>query len=342
MPAPDLDQLAAFSDLVEPRALAGESVRLAAGLARVATGTSNVAPAPRDKRFSDPAWDENPVYKRWAQAYLVWAQSMQRLASRPGLREDWRREARARAAAEKLIDAAAPSNLLLGNPAALKRAIDTGGISLLRGARNATRDMLRHRGMPQQVDTRPFTVGENLAATPGAVIHREDMFELLEYRPATPRVRERPLLMIPPQVNKHYFLDLAPGRSLTEYLVGRGIHYFTVVWRNPRPEHGHWGLDDYVAAQLRAIDVVRAVSRSGEINLLGACAGGLTSALMLGYLAADSRANGIASATFAISQLDSSYPNPMGAIATHRFLAGVQEDADRGEVYGAEIGRAHV
>src|SRR5262249_42607432 len=112
MQAPGLDQLSALSDLAEPRALAGESVRLAAGLARVATGTSNVAPGPRDKRFSDPAWSENPVYRRWAQGYLVWSQSMQRLAGRPALREDWRREARARAAAEKLIDAAAPNNLL--------------------------------------------------------------------------------------------------------------------------------------------------------------------------------------------------------------------------------------
>jgi poly[(R)-3-hydroxyalkanoate] polymerase subunit PhaC len=341
MQAPGLDQISAFSDLVEPRALAAESVRLAAGLARVATGTSNVAPAPRDRRFSDPAWAENPVYKRWAQAYLVWSQSVQRLAARPALREDWKREARARAAAEKVIDAAAPSNLLLGNPAALKRALDTGGVSVLRGARNAARDLVRHGGMPQQVDTSGFKVGENLAATPGAVIHREEMFELLEYRPATERVRERPLLMIPPQVNKHYFLDLAPGRSLTEYLVGQGIHYFTVVWRNPRREHGHWGLDDYVSAQLRAIDIVRQVSRADQVNLLGACAGGLTSALMLGHMAADGGTDGIASATFAISQLDSSYPNPMGAVATDRFLAGLKDDVERGEVYDAErIGRA--
>src|SRR5262245_41432724 len=160
MQAPGHDLHSAFWDLIEPRALAGESVRLAGGLARVATGTSHVAPAPRDKRFSDPAWAENPLYKRWAQAYLVWSQSMQRLASRPALREDWKREARARAAADRLIGAAAPSNLLLGNPAALKRALDTGGISLVRGARNAARDLVRHRGMPEQVDTAPFKVGE--------------------------------------------------------------------------------------------------------------------------------------------------------------------------------------
>ena len=185
------------------------------------------------------------------------------------------------------IDAAAPTNLLLGNPAALKRAFDTGGASVVRGWVNALRDVRTNGGMPSQVDRRSFKVGENLAATPGAVIYREEMFELLEYRPSTPRVRSYPLLMIPPQVNKHYFLDLAPGRSLTEYLVGRGLHYFTVVWRNPRPGDGHWGIDDYVAAQLRALDVVREVSGSDRVGLLGACAGGLTTALMLGHLAAD-------------------------------------------------------
>src|SRR2546429_8941467 len=100
------------------------------------------------------------------------------------------------------------------------------------------------------------------------------------------RVRSWPLLMVPPQINKHYFLDLAPGRSLTEYLVAQGINYFTMVWRNPGPEDGHWGLDDYVAAQLRAMDVVREVSGSDRLGLLGACSGGLTGALLLGHLAA--------------------------------------------------------
>ena len=212
---------------------------------------------------------------------------------------------------------------------------------MLRGLRNAVRDGVRNAGMPSQVDRRGLTVGKDLAATPGAVIHRDDFFELLEYRPATAQVGSQPLLMIPPQVNKHYFLDLAPGRSLTEYLVGRGIHFFTVVWRNPRPEHGRWGLDDYVAAQLRAMEVVQEVSGSEQLNILGACAGGLTTALMLGHLAARGGAQTVSSATFAISMIDSRYPNPIGAIATPRALRAVAADAARGEVYeSADIGRA--
>jgi polyhydroxyalkanoate synthase subunit PhaC len=321
--------------------LAATPVRMMTELTKVALGVSGVAPSPRDKRFADPAWAENPLYRRWAQAYLVWADAVEHVVSAAPGSADWRRQMRRRSAAAKLVDAAAPTNLLAGNPAALKRAFDTGGISLVRGWRNAVRDLLRNGGMPSQVDRRPFKVGENLAATPGAVIYRDDMFELLEYRPSTPQVRARPLLMFPPQVNKHYFLDLAPGRSLTEYLVSRGIHYFTAVWRNPRPEHGHWGFDDYIAAQLRAMDVVCEVAGSEQLGLLGACAGGLTSALMLGHLAADGGADAVSSATFAISMIDSRHPNPMAAIATDRALRAVAEDAERGEIYGsAQIARA--
>jgi polyhydroxyalkanoate synthase subunit PhaC len=321
--------------------LAAEPLRMMSELTKVALGTSDVAPAPGDKRFTDPAWSENPLYRRWAQAYLVWADAVERLALAPQGDADWRRQMRRQSAATKLVDAAAPTNLLAGNPAALKRAFDTGGASLVRGWRNALRDLRCNGGMPSQVDSRPFKVGENLAATPGAVVYRDDVFELLEYRPSTPQVHARPLLMIPPQVNKHYFLDLAPGRSLTEYLVSRGIHYFTAVWRNPRPEHGHWGFDDYVAAQLRAMDVVCEIAGAERLNLLGACAGGLTSALMLGHLAAEGDADAVGSATFAISMIDSRHPNPMAAIATDRALRTVAEDAARDTVYGSEqIARA--
>ena len=328
--------------MLELKALTTESLRVATDLAKVAIGTSDVSPEPRDRRFADPAFAENPLYRRWAQAYLVCADAVERVAvAGPRRSGDWRQELRARAAAEKLVDAAAPTNLLVGNPAALKRAFDTGGASLVRGWANVLRDVGKNGGMPSQVDPTPFKVGENLAATPGAVIYREEMFELLEYRPSTPRVRSRPLLMIPPQVNKHYFLDLAPGRSLTEYLVGRGVHYFTVVWRNPGRGEGHWGLDDYVAAQLRALDVVREVSGSDRLGVLGACAGGLTTALMLGYLAAEGRADAVSSATFAISMLDSSYQNPMSAIATDAALSALARDAERGTVYeSAKIARA--
>jgi polyhydroxyalkanoate synthase subunit PhaC len=333
--------LDALGDLAQPRALAAESARVMTGMAKVALGVSDVNVPEDDKRFADPAWTDNPVYRRWAQSYLLWAEAVERLAGRPGMQPDWRREARARLAATLLTDAAAPTNVLIGNPAALKRAFDTGGASLVRGARNAIRDIAQRRGMPSQVDRGPFKVGENLAATRGAVVHRDDMFELIQYAPATPQVRERPILMIPPQVNKHYFLDLAPGRSLVEYLVGRGMQYFTIVWRNPGPGYGDWGIEDYVSAQLRAMDVVREVTGSDELGVLGVCAGGLTTALALGHLAARGDGGAVSSATFAISMLDSRHPNPLAMIATEKTRSEVAEDAEAGRIYDRDrIARA--
>jgi polyhydroxyalkanoate synthase len=268
------------------------------------------------------------------QGYLVWSESIERLAAREDNNDDWERRARARYAAAILTGALAPTNFLPTNPAALKRAFETGGASLVRGAWHAVRDMATNGGMPSQVDTSGFEVGRNLAATPGAVVYREDIFELIQYTPATPTVRDTPLLMFPPQVNKYYFLDLAPGRSLTEYLVGRGVHYFTAVWRNPGPEHGHWGFDDFIAAQLRAIDVVLEITGSPDLNLLGVCAGGLTTALMLGYQAAhgDQR---VRSASFAVNMIDSRHPNNLLMMATERLLNRLEADAAAGKVYAS-------
>jgi polyhydroxyalkanoate synthase len=332
--------LDALVDLAEPRALAAEAARVAAEVARIALGVSEVTVPAADRRFADPTWTENPLYRRWAQGYLVWADAVGRLASRPRSPADWRREARARLAADLITEAAAPTNVLPGNPAAIKRAFETGGASLARGLRNALRDVSHRGGMPSQVDRRPYDVGENLAATPGSVVYRDELFELIQYAPATARVRARPVLMIPPQVNKHYFLDLAPGRSLVEYLVGRGMQYFTLVWRNPGAEDGDWGIDDYAAAQLRAIEVVREISGSDELGLMGVCAGGLTTALMLGHLAASGEAEAISSATFAISMIDSRNPNPMSMLATDEFRGQVAKDAAAGKVYDRErIGR---
>ena len=319
--------LDALLDLAEPRAVAAQSARVAAEYVRIVAGVSDVTVPADDARFADPAWTENPIYRRWAQAYLAWADAVENIAARSRVPADWRREERARLAAAIITDAAAPTNLLIGNPAALKHAFDTAGASLVRGALHAVRDIVRHGGMPAQVDMRPYKVGENLAATPGAVVYRDDLFELIQYAPSTPQVHARPVVMIPPQVNKHYFLDLAPGRSLVEYLVGRGMQYFTLVWRNPPAEAGDWGIDDYTAAQLRALDVVREVSRSDELGVLGACAGGLTTGLMLGHLAATGDAGMVTSATYAISMIDSRYPNPMSMLATPSMLDSVAQDA---------------
>ena len=212
--------------------------------------------------------------------------------------------------------ALSPTNFLPTNPAALKRAFETGGLSLVSGAQNMLRD-LASGGMPKMVDRDAMKVGEQLACTPGAVVYRDDMFELLEYAPKTPTVRSRPLLMVPPEINRYYVLDLAPERSMAEYAVENGITTFMVSWRNPVEElgHGSWGFDDYVAGVLRAIEIVKNITHSETINMLGLCAGGMTNTLALGVLAAKGD-NSVNSATYLVTMMSNATPNVVGMLTT--------------------------
>src|SRR5712671_6824536 len=200
-------------------------------LMQVVAGTSEIKPEPNDRRFTDPAFSENPFYVRLMQAYLAWRSAMHDLvglSTETVAGEDWKLPAQERFAVTLLTEALAPTNTLLGNPAALKRAFETGGNSLVAGLRNFVDDLLNNGGMPSMVDKRPFEVGKTIAVTPGAVVHRNELCEVLQYAPATRQVYERPLLLIPPQINKYYVMDLAPKRSLTEYAVANGIQIFNV------------------------------------------------------------------------------------------------------------------
>jgi polyhydroxyalkanoate synthase len=181
--------------------------------------------------------------------------------------------------------------------------LETGGASLVTGLRQLVSDIRHNRGMPSQVDSGAFRVGENLALTPGAVVYRDEVCEVLQFAPSTPQVRTRPLVMVPPQINKYYFMDLAPGRSFVEYATARGIPFFAISWRNPRPENGAWNLDTYAGAVLNAIDVAREITGSDDVNVKGLCAGGITATAALSHLAAtgDSRVNAI---SFGVTLLD--------------------------------------
>src|SRR5262249_29063338 len=187
------------------------------GLPLAAAVGPNATPAPPARRFLDETWRDHPVYRRWMQAYLAWREALLGLVDEVDLDEKSRE--RGRFALTLLVEALAPTNTLLGNPGAVKRAFETGGASLWRGAGHLLAHLRTNAGLPSQVDRRPFTVGKNLATTPGAVIHQSEVLELLQYRPQTGEVFERPILLIPPQVNKFYVTDLAPGRSLVEFLV---------------------------------------------------------------------------------------------------------------------------
>ena len=320
--------------LLDFQLLTCEVPRLNIELMRVALGIGSVAIPDRDSRFTDPAWREHPFYRRLGQAYAAWEQSVGRIVDHQA--GDWHRQARARYLASIVTGALSPTNFLPGNPAALKRAAETGGLSLLRGARNFLRDVATNRGMPSMVDTRPFQVGRNLACSPGAVVYREDMFELLQYAPTTDKVRARPLLVVPPELNRHYVLDLSPGRSLVEFAVALGAQTFIVVWRNPRKDesagHGRWGLEDYLAAHVRAFDVVREITGAGDINLLGLCAGGMTSALTQAHLAARGE-RPVHSATYLVTMLDARCPNMVTTMATPQVESLLTKAAAQGKVF---------
>ena len=321
---------------LRPPALVGEAARTAAELGRVVAGRSDVHPADGDRRFADPAWTRNPFYRRLLQGYLALTAAAHRLVDQAGLDEPARQ--RAHFGVTLLADALAPTNALTSNPAALKQAFDTAGLSLLRGARNLTRD-LGTTGMPATVDTRPFEAGGNLAVSPGAVVYRDEVCELIQYLPSTETVHARPLVVIPPQINKFYVLDLAPGRSFTEFAVAGGIPYFAISWRNPTAAQREWGLDTYVEACVKAVDAACQITGADAANVMGLCAGGVTMTLLLAYLAEVAPAR-IASATLAVAMLDMRSPSMMSMFASDAVIAAaLRRSRRKGVLDGAEMAR---
>ena len=264
-------------------------------------GASDYAPHAKDRRFQDITWTFNPFYRRGMQSWMAMKANLGNWLDDTGLSD--LDQARAHFILDVIADSLAPTNTLLGNPAAIKRMYDTGGMSLVKGLKNAYDDMVNGNGMPSQVDSRPFKVGENLATTEGDVVFRNDVLELIQYKPTTENVYETPLLVIPPQINKFYASDLTPDKSLFKFMVAEGIQMFAISWRNPGVEHAHWDLETYITAVIEAMDALQKITRSKKINVSGACSGGITVATLLSHLAAegDDRVN---CSTFQVCVLD--------------------------------------
>jgi poly[(R)-3-hydroxyalkanoate] polymerase subunit PhaC len=296
--------------------IARESTRLYNEWLKIMWGTSEREVPPKDWRFADPVWRDNPMYKRLAQGYLAFCDAVDKVVDDS---PDWRKRERAKFLTGILTSAMSPTNTLMGNPAALKKAYESGGQSLVKGTQNMVGDMLTGKGLPSQVKKSDFKVGGNLAVTPGAVVFRNEMLEVLQYQPTTAKVHEIPTFMIVPPIGKYYFMDLAPGRSFTEHAVGKGIQYFTTSWRNPHKEHSAWGLDDYVKTLLEAIDAIGEITGSKKVNILGLCAGGIIATLLLNYMAAvgDHRVN---AASFGVMLLDFNAEAPLGAFHSKKVL----------------------
>jgi polyhydroxyalkanoate synthase subunit PhaC len=298
---------------VTGRRLAG----LAAELARIGVGASTVAPSKRDRRFGDPAWAENPLLRRVVQAYLVAGQTAEQLVGDATL--GWRDEQRMRFLVENLVAALAPSNLPLVNPASAKAAIDSAGMNFLRGGRNLLGDLATAPRVPEMVDTSAFEVGRNLAVTPGAVVLRTEVLELIQYRPQTAQVRKAPLLVVPPTINKYYALDLAPGRSLVEHLVQQGQQVFVISWRNPDARHAAWDLGTYVRAVLEALEGVERICHADRTVLSGICSGGIIASIAAAHLASTGQEGRLAAFALLVTVLDTARAGTAGALADRRL-----------------------
>jgi len=252
---------------------------------KIVTGKSDLAPNAKDKRFMDPAWRYNPFYRAGAQYYLAVQKGMQSWLADLDL-DDIERD-RANFISNVIIDSLAPTNTLIGNPMAQKRVIDSGGLSLIKGLKNAYNDMVHNNQMVSQVDKRPFTLGVNVATSKGSVVYRNAMMELIQYAPTTDEVHAIPQLTIPPQINKMYINDLSPEKSVVKWQVDNGIQTFVISWKNPTKDEGHWDMADYIACCRTAIDVICAITKSAKVNVSGGCSGGQTTAMLASAMAAD-------------------------------------------------------
>jgi polyhydroxyalkanoate synthase len=309
-----------------------------------------VVPVPAgDKRFADPAWQDNPLFAAIRQAYLATCQLADDLLAVPGDPDGGGDQgagspvtgAKARLAADLMLAALAPTNFLLTNPAAVKRAFETGGASVLAGARNFLGDLARNQGRPRQVDTRPFRIGTSLAATPGKVVYRNDLIELIQYAPQTPKVRRVPMLASPPWINKYYIMDLAPGRSFLEWAVRHERTVFAISYRNPDASMRAVTMDDYlVSGPLAALDVIGDITGSDRIDVTGLCLGGALAGMLAAYLAAtgDDR---LGSLTLLNTMLDYSRPGVLGTFTDERTVAVLERQMNaRGYLDGGQMSAA--
>jgi polyhydroxyalkanoate synthase len=307
-------------------------------LKNVLLGKSTLTPESDDRRFADPAWSQNPLYRRYLQTYLAWRKEL----------HDWIDDSslsaqdisRGHFVITLMTEAMSPTNGA-ANPAAVKRFFETGGKSILDGLSHLAKDLVNNGGMPSQVNMDAFEVGKNLGTTDGAVVFRNDVLELIQYKPITEQVFERPLLVVPPQINKFYVFDLSPDKSLARFCLRNNVQTFIISWRNPTKAQREWGLSTYIDAVKEAVDVVCKITGSKDINMLGACSGGITCTALLGHYAAigEQKVNAL---TLLVSVLDTTMDTQVALFVDeqtlesakrHSYQAGVLEGKDMAKVF---------
>ena len=257
-------------------------MRFQAELAKIWFGNAD-ADLPNDPRFADPEWRNNPIFRRVHQSYVAWTRALDGWLEKSGL------EGIDRQRAQFLMDAAkdiyAPVNSPF-TPETIRKAVETNGESIVKGVQNFVQDLEHNHGYPAVADRRAFELGRDVAATPGKVVFRNDLFELIQYQPTTETVHKKPLLYVFSQVNRFYLGDLTPDRSLFKQLVDSGVQVFAVSWKNPERDHANWSLDTYTQGVIDAVRITRSITRQRDVDLIGLCAGGLVAATAAGVLSA--------------------------------------------------------
>ncbi|MDH2908911.1 MAG: alpha/beta fold hydrolase [Candidatus Eremiobacteraeota bacterium] len=290
-----------------------------------------------DKRFADPAWRENPMLAGTLEEYLSQARASMQLVEGSRLPEMTKRKARF--AMQMLIDMYAPSNVPWMNPNVIKTAMETGGQSLQQGLANYMDDMQNNKGMPRQVDTSKFKLGVNLAATPGRVVYRNELMELIAYEPQSAKVHKTPLLCSPPWINKYYVMDLAPGRSFVEWAVRHGHQTFMISYRNPDESLANVTMDDYLKlGPLAALDAIEAITGEKQTNIAALCLGGTLSYILLAYLTAHGQGDRVKSLSTTNTLIDFSEPGDLGVFTDEATISRLEKKMnERGYLESTEM-----
>lgn len=286
---------------------------------------SVIEAAPGDGRWKHPAWSENPMFDSLKQGYLLATQAvLDGIDRAPDVDDETK--TRVRFFAKQFCDAMSPTNFAMFNPAVIEETVRSGGANLRRGVENFLEDMRDNDGRPALVDKSAFTIGVNVAASRGEVVFRNELIELIQYTPTTPTVHARPLVIVPPWINKFYILDLQPKNSLIKYATDNGIQTFVVSWRNPDASLGHFGFDEYLElGPLAAGEVARAITGSKDVNQIGYCIGGTLTAMQLAYLA-KSDPSLVNAVTFFAAQVDFTESGDL-----KNFLPPVSQAQKKGE-----------
>lgn len=291
--------------------------------------TLNDSETPTDKRFSNPLWRSHPYFNFIMTQYQINAKALQDAARDLQMPDETARR-RVNWLTNQVIDMMAPTNFLATNPDALEKAVATEGESLVRGLENLVRDVEQHGGemVVSLADHNAFSVGDNIGTTPGVVVHRSPLFELIQYNPATDQVHALPVLIFPPWINKFYILDLKPQNSLIRWLIDQGHTLFVVSWKNPDASYSTLGMDDYVAAYLEAMDKVLTLTGQRKLNAVGYCIAGTTLSLTLALLKrrGDERVN---SATFFTTLTDFSDQGEFTNFLQDDFITGITDEIKR-------------